>query len=353
MPNTGTYDISTLLAATAQSAKQFGVDTIAAVLRADLEAHNAIVDSMIAELCEVTTDALRVYGASSVGTMADVDEYGRAASQVVPAGATVGFPLRLKQYAVGWTAKFLETATPSDLAKRQLDAEVAHKKAITLEMQRAIFRITNYTFNDYLVDNVDLAVKRFVNADSMVIPNGPNGEEFAGASHDHYYAESAEDVDDYLLLISTVVEHGHGGSVKLCINKASEAAVRGYTGFVAYADPRLVYPSLDGSNLLPGSRLDISRIDNRAIGLLGAAEVWVKSWIPANYVFCYDAADRRKPLAFRQRSQNTLQGLRLAAEIDTHPLQAQYFEAEFGIGVWTRTNGSVLYIASDTWADAL
>ncbi len=58
-----------------------------------------------------------------------------------------------------------------------------------------------------------------------------------------------------------------------------------------------------------------------------------------------------KPLAFRQREAASLQGLRIAAQLDTHPLYAQYMEAEFGVGVWTRTNGAVLYFGGASYTD--
>jgi len=344
---TGTYDISALLAAIHQSVKDFGVSTVTEVLQADLNAHNAIVQQMVGELCELTTDAQRIYGASSVGTMIEVDEYGRAPTQVTPEGATVGFPLRLFQYPLGWTRKFLETATPADMAKGQLDAEIAHKKAVVLQIQRAILRDGNYTFRDHLVDNVDLDILRFCNADSMAIPDGPNGEVFVAATHQHYAADTPLAEADFVTLVDNVVEHGHGGSVRMAINRAQEAAVRAFAEFVPYIDARIVAPT----DTVGVRRLDTSRLDNRAIGIFGAAEVWVKPWMPASYVFVYDSADRKKPLAFRQRTATSLQGLRIAGEIETFPLQAQYMEAEFGIGVWTRTNGAVLYTASDTWAD--
>jgi hypothetical protein len=148
-------------------------------------------------------------------------------------------------------------------------------------------------------------------------------------------------------LISNVIEHGHGTAIKLAIAQADEAAFRALTGFVAYVDPRIVYRVTDTT----AQTLDISRLDNRAIGILGAAEVWVKPWAIANYAFCWDAGTPNKPLAFRQRSNTGLQGLRIAAEIDAYPLHAQYMESEYGLGVWTRTNGAIHYFANATWAD--
>lgn len=345
--NVGTFDISSLLAARFQSAAEYGLDTIQRVLEADLAAHNAIVNEMVAEMCEITTDRQRQYGSSTDGEMVEVDEYGRAPTQRPLVGATVGFPLRQFQFAIGWTEKYLQTATPADLAQSVIGAETAHLRAIQREIKRAIFGSSNYTFNDYLIDKVDLAIKRFVNADGAAIPNGPNGETFDGSSHTHYIANASLTADKLKEIIDHVIEHGHGGSVRVAINKANETAVRALTGFVAYPDPRIIYRATD----TPAVTLDISRLDNRAIGVFYGAEVWVKPWAIANYAFAWDAASPNKPLAFRQRQQTTLQGLRIAAELSTFPLVARYMEAEFGCGVWTRTNGACLYFANSTWAD--
>jgi len=347
MTLTGTYDISALLATRNASAAEFGLDTIQAVLQADIDAHNAIVMEMVGELCEVTADRQRVYGTSAAGEMVEVDEYGRAPTQRPLTGASVGFPLKLFQFSLGWTRKWFETRTPADMAQAVLGAEAAHLRAIQREIKRSVFLSANYTFRDYLVDNVSLYVKRLVNADSAEVPNGPNGETFDGASHTHYNANATLTASVLQANIEDVVEHGHGGMVKLAINKANEAAVRLLTGFSAYPDPRLVMRATDA----PGETLDISRLDNRAIGIFAGAEVWVKPWTPANYYLAWDADSPSKPLAFRQRAATTLQGLRIAADIDDYALYAQYMEAEYGIGVWTRTNGAVLYVGGSSYVD--
>jgi len=345
--NTGTYDIATLLATRITSAAEFGLDTIERVLAADVAAHNAIVQEMVSDMCEVTIDRQRIYGTSAGGEMQEVDEYGAAPTQKALPGSTVGFPLRLFQYNIGWTAKFLQQATPADLAIQTQAAEAAHLRGIQLQLKRAIFRSANYTFIDHLVDNVSLAVKRFVNADSAAIPDGPNGEAFDGATHDHYQAEATYTATFLTNIINNVIEHGHGGAVRVAINKADEAATRALSGFVAYPDPRIIYRASD----TPGQTLDFARLDNRAIGIFGGAEVWVKSWAIAAYPFVWDSADPNKPLAFRQRAQAGLQGLRIAAENADYPLYAKFMEAELGIAVWTRTNGAVLKTDNATWAD--
>ncbi len=345
--NTGTHDISTLLATRFQSAVAFGLDTIQRVLEADVAAHNAIVQQMVSDLCEVTTDRQRRYGTSVAGEMVEVDEYGRAATQVAKPGATVGFPLRLFQFNLGWTEKWLQTHTPADMATAVQNAEKAHLRAIQRDIKKAAYLSANYTFNDFLVDKVDLAVKRFVNADSANIPDGPNGEVFDGASHTHYNTSATLTAAALEANINDVVEHGHGSMVKVAISRTNEEATRALTGFVGYPDPRVIYRVSD----TPAQTLDISRLDNRAIGIFKGAEVWVKPWAIANYSFCWDADAPGKPLAFRQRDTATLQGLRMVSQIPTYPLYAQYIEAEFGVGVWTRTNGAVLYFANEAWAD--
>lgn len=344
---TGTLDISSLKAARFQSAAEFGFDTIERVLQADVAAHNVIVNDMMADMCEVTTDRQRLYGTSADGEMIEVDEYGRGPTQKPQTGATVGFPLKLFQFPIGWTEKWLQTHTPADVAMAFEGAQQAHLRAIQRELKKAIYLSSNYTHRDHLVDNVDLAIKRFVNADSQNIPNGPNGEAFDGASHTHYVGEASLTAAFLKAIINDVIEHGHGGAVKVAINKADETAVRALTGFVPYPDPRIIYRNSD----TPGQTLDISRLDNRAIGIFEGAEIWVKSWAIANYVYVWDSASPNKPLAFRQRANESMQGLRIAATNSSYPLYAQFMEAEYGIGVWTRTNGAVLYFANATYAD--
>ena len=91
-------------------------------------------------------------------------------------------------------------------------------------------------------------------------------------------------------------------------------------------------------------------MDNRAIGIFGGAEVWVKPWMPANYIFIWDAGSD-KPVVIRQRAGGSQPGLRIAGENDAFPLHAQYMEAEFGAAVWNRTNGVMLYFGDTSYSD--
>jgi len=140
--------------------------------------------------------------------------------------------------------------------------------------------------------------------------------------------------------VDDVVEHDHGGALRIYINRAQETAVRALTSFAAYIE----------AGILPGittdranGTLDMSRLDNRAIGRFHGAEVWTKPWMPADYFFAFDASDAGKPLRMRVPKESQLQGLQLIADTELLPLHARHMEALFGFGAWTRTNGAVLY----------
>lgn len=344
---TGAHDISTLMAARFQSVVEFGLDTIEEVLNADLAAHNEIVNDLVGELAVPTTDRQRIYGESTTGDMIAADEYTRGPTKVVRPGSTVGFPLNRFQYAIGWTNTWMEEHSPMDMAIAVKSGQKAHLRKIQEILKKAFFLSTNYTHQDHLKDNVDLAVKRLLNADGQPIPEGPHGETFDGGTHTHYNGTASFVVGDITAQIEDVVEHGHGGSIRLCINRGEETAVRAFTGFQEYTDPRLI---LGTEADKPGKRLDITRLDNRAIGILGAAEIWVKPWVPATYTFCYDRL-APKPLVFRQNERSRMRGLRIVATIPAFPLLAQFMESDFDFGVWTRTNGVALDTGNASYTD--
>jgi hypothetical protein len=347
--NTGLYSLDQLLAVINQSAAAFGVDRVQASLDADLASHNRIVrEDLLPELCDTTADRQRVSGISTATEMMEVDQLGRAPTQVEPTPGSLGFPLRLFQRNTGWTDKYRQLATPADFAREQIGREVAHLRSIRKAIQRAFFLSANYTFPDRLVDKVTLNVKRLANADGFTIPNGPNGETFNAATHSHYLAEAALSASGLLSAVNTVVEHEVAGPIRIGISATDEAAVRALAGFTATADPRLLLATNANQ---ADRRLDITRLNDRLIGYFGAAEVWVKPWAVANYAVVYDAGPGAKPLAFRQRSQETLQGLRLAGTNSLYPLTAQFYEAEFGVGVWNRTKMAVYYFAGGAYTD--
>lgn len=345
MPS-GTHTIADLQAITDQSAANFGLTEIAQILQADLAAFNAVLDTMMADLATMTTERQENYGASDASDdMQRADEFDRGVAVKAGAAATVGYPLYKYQRGVGWTHDYMLQNTPAQIANTVLTIQQRYRRAAIRELQLALFTPTNATVRDaFVTPNIDLGVKRLVNADSQPIPNGPNSEVFDASTHTHYdWLNGASPTEAALLAAADdVIEHGHGGQVLININRAAETAVRALTGFVPYyagnINPTSTAMTADGT-------LDITRQTNRAIGVLNGSEVWVRSWVPAGYAFTFDVADPMKPLAYRQHPVAAARGLRIVAQNADYPLYSEMLAGYFGFGVKTRTNGHVLYYA--------
>lgn len=343
----GTLNTLDTLASSQQSVAAYGEDRAFEAIEAALRAHNDIMNAVTSDLVERTTDQQRRYGGGASMSMDEVDEFGRGDAQKISAGVTIGFPLRLFDITLQWTRKFMQNATTAELAAQTTAAMDSHRKRVIREIKRAIFYSSNTTFVDRLTNHISLAVKALVNADSAEIPLGPNGESFDATTHTHYLARvSTLAASDITSLIDTVREHYATGEQFLYINRASETAIRGFTSnFVAYPY-QFVIPA-DNTARLPGN-LDMSNPYNRAIGVFDGVQVWVKPWVPANYMVSF--INTIKPLVLRERAPGS-GGLVLAADDEAYPLRARTMEAEFGVGVWQRTGMAVLYTGGTSYTN--
>jgi hypothetical protein len=344
----GTYTISDLLAVTQQSVIQFDENRVFDAIDAYLTAHNMLVDDMLTSLVERTTERYVGVGGIAAMDMQELDEFGRADAQKIVPGDALGIPLRQFGGAIQWTRKYMENATPAEVAGQVTAMTTADMLNVQRQIKKALFLSTNYSFIDYLTDKVSLPVKRLLNADSFSIPAGPNGETFTAASHTHYIARvSTLAASDISALITTVAEHYNTGTVMLFINQAQESAVRAFTSnFTGYVDAR-IRPA-DTATVAVGA-LDQTNVYNRAIGLFDQAEVWVKPWVPANYMFAW-VMGQPKPLAMRERRTGS-GAFKLDYDNETYPLRAKQYGREFGIGVRNRVNGAVLYTGATSYAD--
>lgn len=341
----GTLNTLDTLAASQQTVAAFGEDNAFTAIQAALDAHNNIMNSVLDNFVERTTDNLRRYGGADNMSMDEVDEFGRGDAQKIAAGVNIGFPLRLFDVTVQWTRKFFQNATGAELASQFTAVLDAHRKRVTREVKKAIFTPTNNTtYVDRLKANVTLPLRAFANADSQSIPIGPNGEVFNSATHTHYIARAAAlAASDISAVLTLVREHYATGNEFLYINQAQEAVIRTFTtNFTQYVDSRIIPASTAqvGRGNLPPFNLY-----NRPIGLFDGAEVWVKPWIPAGYAFAW--IDTVKPLVLRTRSADS-GNLTIAAEDEAYPLRARTMESEFGVGVWQRVGGAVLDITDAT-----
>lgn len=338
--NTGTLTLKDLLSERFQSVAKFGLSTVETVIQQDMGTYNRLLGSMFGLLADRTSDRLRISGASAAGEMVDVDEAGTVPTQVAGAGSTLGFPMRLKGFAIGWTRKWFSQHSPAEMAEQTLNAQQAHMRGLIRDMKRTIYTATNSTFRDRLqTPQLDLLVKAFQNADSFAIPNGPNGEVFTASSHQHYTAAATLAVADILAAIANVLEHGFGQRIIIAINSADAAGFAALTGFVPLT-PVTVIPA--DTSVRATTNFDTTVLNDRQIGLFSPSgvEVWVKPWAVANYAFVFDAADVRKPLVLRTRDGGT-PALTVMSQFEHFPLQAEYMETEYGFGVWNRLNGAV------------
>lgn len=347
----GTADVLSTLDAQAgfQNAADFGEDRLYEYAERALAIHNSIVTDLTGEYVVATTEQQEQWGANiAEGDFVEVNEYGRSDAQYVePTPAVNGYPLRLFDYSIQWTRKWFQNHRVSEFTTQIRSARTADVRNVVRSLKRAIYTASNNTtYRDRLVNNLPYTLRAFLNGDGRPIPPQPDTAADFPSNHTHYINSAALDDAAMTALVNLILEHGVTGEIRIVIAQAQEAAVRLLAGFMAYPDPRVTLGQNATRLERPG--LDMLRVNNRAIGVYGAAEVWVKPWAIPSYAFAYDTAPARKPLRWRTRAgagANTTPGqLIIAAEDERYPLRAETFEREFGIGVGEPSNGAVLYV---------
>lgn len=345
----GTYSLEDLLAQRFVPASQFGFDNIARAIQAYLDWLNAQVADQISMIAETTTDVRRVYGASEEGEMNEVDELGVARTQRDTQGAEIDFPLRKFSRSTGWTADFMARATPADLATRVLGFQTAYLTRFRNELKAALFGNANYSFTDKLGDGTTLAVKRLLNADSMPIPNAPDGTTFAAATHNHYAGTTGASLayTDIDTLIANVTEHGLT-NVQLIINQADVATLTALSGtkFTALTLAVVAVPGRTSGTI--ETQVVTEDPANKLVGYWAGYPVLTRSWVPDDYYLACAVDAPMKPVVHRIDKFTALNGLRLVADFQSHPLTAQTYEAEIGFGVWGRHSAAILDGAHQT-----
>lgn len=379
-PVYGTLQIlDTLGAANNQNVIQFGEENLAGFLQQLLDAHNRLVGDIFGTFVGFTNERLTAYGTGmTAGQMVDVDEYGVADAQKIPfTQDTVGFPLRRKQYSLQWTGDYLAKARPIELATQLLSATDADLLAIYSAIRTALFNPSNNTtYRDRFVDSATYTIKALINADGSSLPPQPiTGNTFNGGTHTHYLATASLTEADYLAAVETIREHGFVGNGRIiaAIPKSKEAAVRAFSGFNAYTDARIIY----GTNANRADQtVDLMQLEDRAIGFDGVAEIWVKPWVPDNYLCFYVEGGVGEPvLGFRTPQAGPVNpagglatpapnpvlaggapvgagdfgALRIVADFDRFPLHARVMQRDFGIAVWNRLNAAILYTGGGTY----
>lgn len=323
---------------------------IAARFSEALDIHNRLFADMVGDLAMLTDQPELALGAADEAIIDELDEWGAADASKAANFGQVGFPLRIYGGTIQWTRTYFEMVSAAELAA-QLDAfAAADLRRFQNLLKTVLFNNTNTSnYFDRLQSKRTYTLRALLNADGQSIPPGPSGTSFDGSTHTHYLANATLTAAAVQGLIDTVVEHGVDGQVVVYINKADEATVRGFTGFAPYLDARV---TVTGASQIGSQSLDVNNPDNRAIGVFGGAEVWVKPWVPADYQVALDLGSAFKPLGIRTRT-GSLSGsgaFRIIADHEHYPLRAQNLGREYGVSVYGRWKAAVLYSDNAAYA---
>lgn len=331
----------------------YGLDNLYANLNLLLQAHNLITADVLGEFGESTTDKIRRYGNTvGLGGFQELDEWGIADAQKTSiAGTDVGFPLRRFGRATQWTQLYFEQKTPADFIKETTQTLIDDVVNIQSQLRRALFTSTNnLTYVDRLDDRTTVPVRALLNADGASIPPDRYGNTFNGATHTHYLATASLTAANVDALLDTLIEHNidAGDRIFIYINRANEAAFAALSGFLYYERATIQRGGgYTGNILTQGDRSDTTP-DDVAIGMWdGFAEVWLKPWIPTNYILAFV---RSATGVLTVRTPRFTDGsLRLVYDHNHHPLTANMYQRMMGVGVWQRHKAAILQTNNGTY----
>jgi hypothetical protein len=359
----GSYQVSeafqNLLNVSNTSIIQYGLADVRAATVEYVDMYNTNVEEQTGLFTQKVRD--RTMGTGAIGgtfTMEYVDEGGVRDTQkatIVP--AVLGLPLRRSQLNRQWTRDYFRKSSPADFAHQVMMVTQADAALLQTALRTAIFRATNFTFTDRLVDNQAIPVKAFANADGFPIPPGPDAGTFNASTHSHYIgtANALPTEANLDALFTNVGEHGYNDQ-ELFVNATfGNALITGagttYPKFTTLPMPNLQYPNT--ATVVTGQgTLDFVNVNNRVIGLYNGRKVRVKPWVPALVTFVFGrATGSRLPIGWR--IPNDLSGdngtLRVVFDDYMLPNYIEMMEREFGFGAINRTAIAVLsYGGSDT-----
>lgn len=338
-----------------QSIQDFGEDNLAERLNTALRFQNQAMQEAVADFATVTNERQLAYGGGGDDfEMQEMDQNGTPDAQKTTAAGNIGLPLRFYGVAVQWNRHFVINTSVASVLKQMDAGAAADARNVTKQIRNALFTPTNnLSYVDMLqAPNLTLELRALLNADGIEIPNGPNGEEFDGDTVTHYFAESTLSENGLTTALDAVMAHGVVGSMAIYINRADEAAVRGFDAFTPYVDARINVPLTEQT---AQGALDTNNPTDRAIGIFAGAEVHVKPWVPSDYQLIFDrGGGNEKVLGIRTRG-GTMGGdaynggFGLLFENENFPIRARAMGREFGAGVINRHMAAVNYSGGGTY----
>lgn len=331
--NTGTHDLEWLKSQRGTPVVKLDTAEVERIVNTELTAHNTRAEQMIASYAEVVTnrDGVDATGQLLAGEMERADENSRVRTQVNSAPQPAYFPLDRYQASVGFTADFLREASGSDLVTRLEGAQARHRGSLVRAIAERLLSPFSYQFQDYMTDNKVFTVNALYNADGTQPPVNGNLVAFTG-DHSHYMGFTQYTEANFRALLNNVREHTNG-AVELHVAAADEGTIRTFAGFTPAVDAQIVA----GSGVTTTRRALGTNPNNRYIGRFEGADVLVKPWVPDHYAIAEDMTNPALGIRGGRRGI----GLYLAGSIATFPLQSEYMQADFGVGVRRRGAAAV------------
>lgn len=347
--------LATLLNAGGQTVADVGYDKVYKLVQQAKDYHEQqVFGELVPTFCYVTQNQEEPYSVLNVKTVQKFDEFGRPPVQKTGGVAFLGFPMDHVGDSVGWTMDYYRKTPAKEFADQLIASFDGDLNGIRVAIVSAMLNPTNnLTYIDRLWNKRRLSLRAFLNADGEQVQPGPQQQPFDPTTHTHYNGVTTLTGPAVTALITNVLEHGNVGELDIYIGLGLEATIRTFTGaneFRAFQDIR-IHQAITTEYAVSQS-LDIYNPGNRAIGIFGAATVWVKPWMPANYVMCVDRGNgSMKPLGWRQNPGGIDSdfGLHGNSRTDAFPLAAETLWRDYGISVYQRHMGAALYIGGSSY----
>jgi hypothetical protein len=240
-------------------------------------------------------------------------------------------PTQENDIVLNWDKKWLQEHKISELVTSLIGMEIEDVKNILKSVRKVVF-------NPYIkVDPKNkLQFKTFLNGDGRKIRQFENTK--FPDYHSHFSSCSDFKPEIIKTVLNNVKEHGVKGQLRIYINRVQESPIWGMTYDF--------WPYMPSTN----PRYDInfgyynSGANSRAIGHFDGAEVWVKAWIPKNYMVVLDTGNKKeKPLAFCYSNEEGMD-IKFVDFDETHPLRIKKARRNFGIGVANPEMMAIHYI---------
>jgi hypothetical protein len=272
-----------------------------------------------------------------------------------------GYDFRWFDIGIGYTWKYLLSASASQLQAVQNQVLEADNRLIFSRVLKAIFNNVNRTVT--MDTGAVYNVYPFYNNDGTTPPPWKNTTHTS--THQHYLTSGAAaptgyDSADIATLETHLTHHGYGavqGSrLVLMFNSANSSAIKAAVrptwqyDFIPSSTqpPWLATTGVQGGGQPPGLLAGLN-----VVGSYGNFIVLEDDWMPANYILAFatggsEAADN--PVGVRENPR--ARGLRLVKGRDPdYPLINSFYNRGLGTGVRKRGAGAVMEITADATYD--